>query len=127
MTSPQTPTLQACRKLEGRKVIIAGGDSGIGRDVCLLFGPSAMALTVVYGTDGFLHLALEGAGLTVTYLPDEEQDAQETSDLIRKKANGRKFQFLPPTRPRKTDVRPSSRSTWITSVVSLILSSATTA
>ena len=32
---------KAARKLEGRKVIITGGDSGIGRAIVLLFGASA--------------------------------------------------------------------------------------
>jgi len=64
-------------KLEGRKVIITGGDSGIGRSIVLLF-------------------ALEGADLTVTYLPEEEQDMKNLADLLRKKTNDtRKFQFLP--------------------------------
>ncbi|KAJ8472968.1 hypothetical protein ONZ51_g8160 [Trametes cubensis] len=55
-------------KLEGRKALITGADSGIGRSVALLF-------------------ALEGADLTLTFLPEEKGDAQETIDLIKKKTN----------------------------------------
>lgn len=51
---------------------------------------------MLFATDNPLHLALEGADLTVTYLPEEEQDVKDTADLIRKKTNdSRKFQFLP--------------------------------
>ncbi|KAI1793815.1 NAD(P)-binding protein [Ganoderma leucocontextum] len=63
-------------KLEGRKAIITGADSGIGRSVALLF-------------------ALEGADLTVTYHPQEERDFQEMLDTIVKKAkNPRKIVAL---------------------------------
>ncbi|KAI0332015.1 NAD-P-binding protein [Cubamyces sp. BRFM 1775] len=55
-------------KLEGRKALITGADSGIGRSVALLF-------------------ALEGADLTLTFLPEEKKDAQEMIDLIKKKTN----------------------------------------
>ncbi|RPD81893.1 NAD-P-binding protein [Lentinus tigrinus ALCF2SS1-7] len=63
-------------KLEGRKAIITGADSGIGRSVALLF-------------------ALEGADLTLTYLPGEKKDAADMVDLIKKKTNNaRKIQTL---------------------------------
>ncbi|TFK92791.1 NAD-P-binding protein [Polyporus arcularius HHB13444] len=63
-------------KLEGRKAIITGADSGIGRSVALLF-------------------ALEGADLTLTYLPSEKQDTEEMIDLIKKKTNNsRRIQAL---------------------------------
>ncbi|KAI8980752.1 NAD-P-binding protein [Trametes punicea] len=63
-------------KLEGRKAIITGADSGIGRSVALLF-------------------ALEGADLTLTVLPEEKQDAEEMVDLIKKKTNNsRKINVL---------------------------------
>ncbi|KAI0673395.1 NAD-P-binding protein [Trametes maxima] len=55
-------------KLEGRKALITGADSGIGRSIALLF-------------------ALEGADLTLTFLPEERQDAQDMVDLINKKTN----------------------------------------
>ena len=46
-------------RLEGRRAIITGGDSGIGRAVAIAF-------------------AREGADVLIAYLPDEEEDAQET-------------------------------------------------
>lgn len=49
-----------------------------------------------FAADDFLHLVLEGADVTVTYHPDEEQDVKDTANLIRKKTNdSRKFQFIP--------------------------------
>jgi NAD(P)-dependent dehydrogenase (short-subunit alcohol dehydrogenase family) len=50
-------------KLKGRKAVITGGDSGIGRAVALAF-------------------AREGADVLISYLDAEEQDAQETVRLI---------------------------------------------
>jgi NAD(P)-dependent dehydrogenase (short-subunit alcohol dehydrogenase family) len=52
-------------RLTGRKAIITGGDSGIGRAVAIAF-------------------AREGADVLITYLPEEEPDAQETAELIGK-------------------------------------------
>ena len=49
-------------RLEGRRALITGGDSGIGRAVALAF-------------------AREGADVAIVYLPDEEEDAQETVRL----------------------------------------------
>ncbi|QPG06251.1 SDR family oxidoreductase [Salinimonas marina] len=46
-------------KLSGKVALITGGDSGIGRSVAVLF-------------------AREGAKITFTYLPEEEQDARAT-------------------------------------------------
>jgi NAD(P)-dependent dehydrogenase (short-subunit alcohol dehydrogenase family) len=50
-------------RLEGRRALITGGDSGIGRAVALAF-------------------AREGADVAIVYLPEEEQDAQETVRLV---------------------------------------------
>ncbi|OCH94753.1 NAD(P)-binding protein [Obba rivulosa] len=67
---------KAARKLETRSAIITGGDSGIGRATALLF-------------------ALEGADLTLTYLPKEKEDAEETVKEINKKTDSaRKIQLL---------------------------------
>ena len=52
-------------KLEGKKAIITGGDSGIGRAIAILF-------------------AMEGADSFIAYLPNEEKDAQETKRLVEK-------------------------------------------
>lgn len=49
--------------LAGRRALITGGDSGIGRAVAIAF-------------------AREGADVAIGHLPDEEQDARETADLI---------------------------------------------
>jgi len=61
-------------KLIGRKALITGGDSGIGR-----------AAAIAY--------AREGADVAINYLPVEEPDAKEVVDLI--KAEGRKAVALP--------------------------------
>lgn len=51
-------------RLQGRKALISGGDSGMGR-----------AAAIAY--------AREGADVAINYLPEEEQDAQEVMALIR--------------------------------------------
>lgn len=61
-------------KLTGRKALITGGDSGIGR-----------AAAIAY--------AREGADVAISYLPSEEPDAQEVIELIR--AEGRTALALP--------------------------------
>jgi NAD(P)-dependent dehydrogenase (short-subunit alcohol dehydrogenase family) len=48
-------------------VLIAGGDSGIGRAVAVMY-------------------AMEGAESTIVYLPEEEKDAQDTQHLCRRRA-----------------------------------------
>ncbi|KAK4128245.1 dehydrogenase-like protein [Parathielavia appendiculata] len=50
-------------KLKGKKAIITGGDSGIGRATAILF-------------------AMEGADSLIAYLPEEEDDAQETKKRV---------------------------------------------
>ncbi|KAJ5570371.1 uncharacterized protein N7459_009801 [Penicillium hispanicum] len=54
---------KAAGKLEGKKAIITGGDSGIGRATAILF-------------------AMEGASSLIVYLPEEEKDAQETKKRV---------------------------------------------
>jgi NAD(P)-dependent dehydrogenase (short-subunit alcohol dehydrogenase family) len=61
-------------RLVGRKALITGGDSGIGR---------AAAIAI----------AREGADVVLNYLPEEESDAQEVVELIR--AAGRKAVTIP--------------------------------
>ena len=61
-------------RLTGRKALITGGDSGIGR-----------AAAIAY--------AREGADVAINYLPVEEPDAREVIDLVRRA--GRKAVALP--------------------------------
>jgi len=61
-------------RLAGRKALITGGDSGMGRAAAIAF-------------------AREGADVAINYLPEEEADAKEVIALI--KAEGRKAVAIP--------------------------------
>lgn len=61
-------------KLTGKRAVITGGDSGIGKAVAIAF-------------------AREGADVLISYLPEEEEDAQETKHWI--EDAGRKVVLFP--------------------------------
>ena len=61
-------------KLEGKSALITGGDSGIGRAVAVLY-------------------AREGADVAVSYLPEEQRDAEETRRAI--ESEGRRCVLIP--------------------------------
>jgi NAD(P)-dependent dehydrogenase (short-subunit alcohol dehydrogenase family) len=61
-------------RLAGRRALVTGGDSGMGRAAAIAF-------------------AREGADVAINYFPSEEPDAKEVVDLIRKA--GRKAVALP--------------------------------
>lgn len=61
-------------KLEGKCALITGGDSGIGRAVAVLY-------------------AREGADVAISYLPEEQPDAEETLRAV--EAEGRRCVLIP--------------------------------
>ncbi|KFY68765.1 hypothetical protein V496_00829 [Pseudogymnoascus sp. VKM F-4515 (FW-2607)] len=61
-------------KLKGKKVLITGGDSGIGRAVAIIF-------------------AREGADITIVFLPEEKEDAEDTKKSVEKE--GKKCLLFP--------------------------------
>ncbi len=67
-------TYRGSGRLAGRKALITGGDSGIGRAVAIAY-------------------AREGADVAINYLPSEEPDAREVIQLI--EAEGRKAIAIP--------------------------------
>src|SRR5438045_6561442 len=73
----QAPAYRAADKLRGKTALITGGDSGIGRAVAVLY-------------------AREGADVAISYLPEEESDAQETCRAV--EAEGTSC-LLPPGDP----------------------------
>jgi NAD(P)-dependent dehydrogenase (short-subunit alcohol dehydrogenase family) len=67
-------TYKGSGRLAGRKALVTGGDSGIGRAAAIAF-------------------AREGADVAINYLPAEEPDAKEVVEII--KAAGRKAVAIP--------------------------------
>lgn len=67
-------TYEGSGRLTGKRALITGGDSGIGRAVAIAY-------------------AREGADVAISYLPEEQADAESTAALIR--AAGRTALLLP--------------------------------
>jgi len=105
-----------CGQLQGKKALVTGGDSGIGRSVVLLFGEFSWldALDRALSTHSQSLVALEGADVTCTYLPEvgtfkfpfpshpytciflqEEDDAESLKAELKEKAPNSKTHFVP--------------------------------
>jgi NAD(P)-dependent dehydrogenase (short-subunit alcohol dehydrogenase family) len=81
LTAPMSPapdhgehSYRGSEQLTGRRALITGGDSGIGRAVAIAF-------------------AREGADVAIVFLPEEEQDARETAKWVEEA--GRRCVLLP--------------------------------
>jgi NAD(P)-dependent dehydrogenase (short-subunit alcohol dehydrogenase family) len=70
----QAPLYKGSGKLEGKAALITGGDSGIGRAVAVLY-------------------AREGADVSIVYLPEEHEDAEETLRAVEEE--GRRALLIP--------------------------------
>ncbi|GAA5961498.1 hypothetical protein JCM3765_003608 [Sporobolomyces pararoseus] len=71
---PRLEEYVGCGKLKGKACLVTGGDSGIGRTVAVFF-------------------AREGADVTISYVAEEEEDAQVTKRLIEEA--GQKANLVP--------------------------------
>lgn len=65
---------RGCGRLKGKRALVTGGDSGIGRAAAIAF-------------------AREGADIALNYLPSEQSDAEEVARLVKKE--GRTVALIP--------------------------------
>jgi NAD(P)-dependent dehydrogenase (short-subunit alcohol dehydrogenase family) len=95
LTSPMTPSpdhgessYEGSGRLAGRRALITGGDSGIGRAVAIAF-------------------AREMADVAIVYLPEEQPDAEETASWVERA--GRHCVLIPADLTDESEARESVR------------------